>query len=175
MKKLMTGASAAVLGALALTGTAMAADAYKPIMSTNTVVFEDPGFVWEGMYYGFEKGIWLDDSFQFNGVVGTNFMLGDNVLAGLEGNLGFLTDFSDYVIFGEVDGRLGVLISNDAQIYGVGSLGYLNSDTYYGVGGGIQFAASDNMSIRLEAQGLGELGSSISETRVTAGFLWHAN
>jgi outer membrane immunogenic protein len=171
LKQLALAAAATI----ALAGAAEASDLYTAVPST-------PGWApatgsdFEGFYFGVQKGWWWTaDAFSFNKVAGVNFVLGDNFLVGAEVMGGVVTDFSDIEWEAYLRGRAGVLLDDQLLLYKVVEVGNVGGDAVWGLGGGIEFMASDNMSIRGEVRGLGEWGNPWSEAVASIGFLWHFN
>lgn len=171
LKQLALAAAATI----ALAGAAQASDLYVAVPST-------PGFSpdtssdFEGFYFGVQKGWWFTtDAFSFNKVAGVNFVLGDNFLIGAEVMGGVVTDFSDVEWEAYLRGRAGLLLDDQLLLYKVVEVGIVGGDQVWGLGGGIEFMASDNMSIRGEVRGIGLIGDPWSEAVASIGFLWHFN
>lgn len=165
----------AAAAAFALAGAAQASDLYTAVPST-------PGWApatdndFEGFYIGVQKGWWFTtDAFSFNKVAGVNVVLGDNFLVGAEVMGGVVTDFSDYDWEVYLRGRAGLLLDDQLLLYKVVEVGNVGGSAVWGLGGGIEFMASDNMSIRGEVRGIGLIGDPWSEAVASIGFLWHLN
>lgn len=161
---------------LALATGAQGTDLYTAVPST-PMAYEESGFDWEGFYFGVQKGYWLDEgAWSFNKVIGVNFLLGDNILAGVEATGGVITDFSGLVeLEGYLRGRVGLLVSDDVLIYKLGEVGWIGGTPTWALGGGIEFAATDNVSLRGEFRGIGPMGAPLEDTVASIAFLWHAN
>ncbi|HUV33158.1 MAG TPA: hypothetical protein VMW31_06260 [Devosiaceae bacterium] len=166
--------AAAICSAAMATGAA-AADLFGST-SAGAPLYGQPGFDWDGFYFGVQKGWWVGNSeFAFDAVAGANFMVTDNVLVGIEGMAGLTTDFSSSAFEAFVRGRVGLLMAEDVLIYKVGEVGSVAGSGTWGLGGGIEFAATDHLSARGEARGVGALGGGLTDLVVSFGVLWHPN
>ena len=165
----------AAAATIALAGAAQASDLYAAVPSApGWAPVADSGF--DGFYFGVQKGWWFTtDAFSFNKVAGVNFVLGDNFLIGAEVMGGVVTDFSDVEWEAYLRGRAGLLLDDQLLLYKVVEVGIVGGDQVWGLGGGIEFMASDNMSIRGEVRGIGLIGDPWSEAVASIGFLWHFN
>lgn len=148
-----------------LAGSAFAADLTIPSDEAPVV---DNTFSWDGLYVGvaaageFELNDG-DDSYFGGGVfVGANFLVAESFLIGIEGSFDALTDGD--ISFGEafVWGRAGVLVTPEVLLYGVAGVGVefelednADSTSAYQLGGGVEFAVADNISIRGQLTGYG--------------------
>ncbi|WP_196258256.1 outer membrane protein [Pelagibacterium limicola] len=141
------------------TGGALAADAIglpPPAMPAAPVV-DYGGFDWNGFYAGVSAGMQNetvsgDNSWTLGGQLGVNATF-DFVLVGAEVGIEGVFDTPDTYAYGTVLGRAGVLVSNELLAYGVvgygSDFGAANgSGNHILAGGGLEFAATDNVSIR---------------------------
>lgn len=155
MKKLFIGLSSVALVA-GMGASALAADYGTPMME-EPVMMTDPGFDWDGLYAG--MGI-AAASFTGPGPSGTDgfvrFVLGanmtvDSFLFGAEGWVGGYTTISGagmsgYAYGGQV--RAGYLATPDVLLYGsADAFTYDAGGQYAGIGAGVEFAVTDNMSL----------------------------
>ncbi|HEY8596524.1 MAG TPA: hypothetical protein VIL84_14895 [Devosiaceae bacterium] len=134
---------------------------------------------WDGLYMGlYGGGLWSSGggstAAALGGIVGVNTTLGSGAVAGVEGQLGVITNGSASDFEGYLLGRLGVLLSNDAMLYGTAGFGSLESNGVFAVGGGLEMAVNSYMSVRGEVLGIGAWnGGGVSVGRATVGVLWH--
>lgn len=136
--------------AAALTGSAMGADL--------AVTAPAPTFDWNGFYAGLgvTGSTWWNGGpsvmqGSIDGIVGVN-VTSDQFLFGVEGQLsGYVDDTSTrgWIAKGEV--RAGYLATENALIYAaLEALHFDAGANYAGVGAGLEFAATDNMSVDIE-------------------------
>lgn len=155
MKKLFIGLSSVALVA-GMGTSALAADYSAPVMS-EPVMMTDPGFDWDGLYAGLGLGA---AAFTSAGPSATDayvrFILGanmtvDSFLLGVEGWVGGYNTISGFGTSGYAYGgqvRAGYLATPDVLLYGsVDGLAYDLGGMYAGVGAGVEFAITDNMSL----------------------------
>lgn len=140
------------------TGGALAADAIglpPPALPAAPVV-DSGGFDWNGFYAGVNAGmqneIGDNNSWTLGGQVGVNAAF-DFVLVGAEVAIDGVFDTPDTYAYGSVLGRAGLLVSNELLAYGVAGYGSDFGATngpgnHILAGGGLEFAATDNVSIR---------------------------
>ena len=148
-------ASAAVTLAL-LSGTAYAADAPLVVVDEEAVAFAISG--WDGFYLG--VGVIAETAAPPSPA---------DTIVGLQGIAGFNATFDSVLLGGEVYimpgwstasgfgwgvgalGRLGVLVTDSALLYGaVGLEWQSNNTTWTSVGGGVEFIVSEDLSLDLE-------------------------
>ncbi|MCB1517017.1 MAG: hypothetical protein KDJ19_05295 [Hyphomicrobiaceae bacterium] len=180
MTKLRTLALA-LLASAGFAGAASAADfsePYTPYTPTYSA------FNFEGFYIGVTGGgIWDGTSaylvapdtaaFSVGGVAGVNFFLTDTVLGGLEVQGSVDVGTSGTVFDGFLLGRLGFAPSDNVMVYAAGGPGIAGGTGVYGIGGGVEFAATDSMSVRGELLGIGTWGAAPDAAKATVGLLWH--
>lgn len=149
---------AAAVAVLVMGGAALAADPISIPMATDAEVplYDNAGFDWSGFYAGI-YGIG-----QVSPVNGSQYGLGVNLgvsaqldyfLVGGEVTLHGLTDGAVDTIYGQVLGRGGVVITDEVLLYaaaGYGSElgGPMESDLL--LGGGVEFALNDDISLRAQ-------------------------
>lgn len=170
-----------LVSATALSGAAMAADLgdfsdpYTPYSS---------GFGFEGFYAGvIGGGIWDGTSsyliapdtaaFSLGVAAGVNFYITDDVVGGFEfqGTANF--GASGTTLDGLALGRLGYAPSDDVMIYAAAGPGLAAGAGIYAVGGGIEYAATDNIGVRAELLGVGAWGTLPDAAKASVGLLWH--
>jgi outer membrane immunogenic protein len=166
---LIAGAALAVLSATAVP----AADLLVPV----DPIYESPLFDFEGLYIGATGGgAYTGTLFGTVGVVvGANFAVTDGIIAGIE----FQADSYWNGGFAAYDalalGRIGGFVSDNAMIYADLGAGVLNGAPVYALGGGVELAMTDQLSVRGDLQGLGAFGGTPSVAKATVGLLWHIN
>jgi hypothetical protein len=123
-----------------------------------------------------------DFYYQFGGVAGWNTFVGPGVIVGGEVQANVNTDFVGATNFDAMlIGRAGFLTSNDFMTYLLAGAGYFVNAPAVEVGLGIEWQATDKLSLRLEGVGIGQLGDistgvttpGISAFRITTGAVWH--
>ncbi|WP_114943662.1 outer membrane protein [Microvirga calopogonii] len=174
MKKILLS-SVALLG---LASGALAAD-LPSRRAPAPVIAAVPVFTWTGFYVGVNAGYgWnTNDDFVFNNVrynlnddggfvggaqAGYNYQIGSFVV-GLEGDIqyadfggndviladGTIADFNNSDWFGTVRARAGVAFDR-ALIYATGGFAFADGATGWTVGGGIEYAITNNLSAKVE-------------------------
>lgn len=183
-RKLVLGVSLAVLGSAA----ASAADLIIP--TTPQPVFQSSGFDWEGLYAGVRAGGVFTDGTDTAGVigaaVGVNFLPADPFLVGVEvtgdyvwGNS--IVDQGEF--FANV--RAGAVVTDSALVYALAGVGFASRDTgagnntvgLYQLGGGVEFAVTDAITIRGEVVGVGAFDDANNDffdaAKATVGVFYH--
>lgn len=159
MKPIKTAAIAALLSTTAM-GGALAADAIglpPPVMPTVPVV-DSSAFDWSGFYAGVSAGgqneaiAGGDTSWALGVQAGYNAQF-DFVLVGGEVAIEGVFDTPDTYAYGSALARAGVVLTDELVAYG--AVGYgsdfdaaTGSGDHILAGGGLEFAVSDNMSVR---------------------------
>jgi outer membrane immunogenic protein len=180
VRSLSLGVAAVAL----LSSGAMAADLIIP--TTPQPIYESAGFSWDGLYAGVEAGgVFSDADTQglIGGVVGVNFTVADPIVVGLElqGDYVFEGDtVGDYGLFLAL-GKVGAVVTDQVLVYAAGGFGVRtqsgNSDGVYALGGGVDFAVTDNVSIRGEVLGLGNFDDAnddfFDDAKATVGVFYH--
>ena len=191
VRSLALGISAAAV----MVGGAQAADLIIP--TTPEPIYAPAGFDWEGLYIGARLGG------QFVGAagaayggatssttygvigaaVGVNFIPVDPVLLGVEvtGDYNWnssATSTSEF--FANL--RAGAIVTDNALIYALGGVGFQNNGTVtnsvYQIGGGVEFAVNDVVTVRGEIVGQGDFQSEAGDTffesaKATVGVFYH--
>lgn len=166
-----------VLAALALTsGAALAAEpAPVLVISAAPLPVPVPTFEWAGAYAGAYGGAILGDAYQAGLQGGYNFTTGA-FLYGVEAQLG--TAFSGgFVLEADLNGRAGLVFGDNFLGYGEAGVGYLGGGNgyIYTLGGGMEIAVGQSISIFGEAKALGAFGAGFTGATVQAGINWHPN
>ena len=190
VRSLAIGVSAAAL----MVGGAQAADLIIPV--TPEPIYTPAGFDWEGLYVGARLGgQFVGDNYAgstddttygvIGAAVGVNFIPVDPILLGVEvtadynwnGTAG-VTSTSEF--FANL--RAGAIVTDNAMIYALGGVGYQNngttSETVYQLGGGVEFAVNDVVTVRGEVVGQGDFSAVGTDTffesaKATVGVFYH--
>jgi outer membrane immunogenic protein len=174
IRTLLIGAVAA--GAMAT--AAHAADLSLPVQPAPVV--DTTAFSFEGLYLGgYAGGAIAGGTWGTVGVLaGVNFAVSSAILAGVEVQAGIygISGATAYNAFAL--GHLGVLVTDSVLAYaalGVGVLPSAPSETAWLAGGGLEFAATDNLSFRAEGLYGRSFSSSRDGAQFTVGLIWHAH
>jgi len=165
---------------------AQAADLIIP--TTPQPIYEAAGFDWEGLYAGVRAGgvftnTGANDTYGvLGGVVGVNFLPADPFLVGLEVS-------GDYIFGNNIDStgdffanvRAGAVVTDAALVYAIGGVGVRTSNnvsnSVYQLGGGVEFAVTDVVSVRGEVVGLGDFDGAnddfFESAKATVGVFYH--
>lgn len=144
--------------------------------ATDLIVYEETyddmmapssAFDWDGFYAGVSGGYWAefadlsDGQFVIGGILGVNMMASEMVLLGIEARGKFYIPNSSWDGGVEVNGlgRAGVLVSDEVLLYATGGFYYYTepgySDLGMALGGGIEVAVADSVSLRGEVLAFG--------------------
>lgn len=145
------------------------------------VVVEDPSFNWNRLYVGAYGGLWFNypaltvDTVRAGGVVGRNVTIGERFIVGGEiaagGYVGGIYPDPVFEAYGIVRGGLRF---DRAFLYASGSVGFdLVFGPSYTLGGGAEFAVTDNVTLRADAQLWADVGTPFDYFSVTAGVNWY--
>jgi outer membrane immunogenic protein len=186
---LLLGVSIAALSSVAT----QAADLIIP--TTPEPIYEAAGFDWEGLYIGARAGgQFTGDSASLyattpinttSGVigaaVGVNFIPVDPFLIGAEvtGDYIWSTDFSSGEFFANL--RAGAVVTDSVLVYALGGIGTNTrsgvNEGVYQLGGGVELAVTDAVSVRGELVGQGDFdgGSDpfFEGAKATVGVFYH--
>jgi outer membrane immunogenic protein len=188
VRSLSLGVAAAAL----MVSGAHAADLYIP--TTPAPIYQPAGFDWEGLYIGVEAGGLFNGSNQLNnlavsttqgvvgGIVGVNFIPADPILLGIELQ-------ADYVFGSGADAglflalaRVGAVVTDQVLVYAAGGVGFTTrsntTDGVYALGGGVEFAVTDSVTVRGEVLGIGDFtsvgpDSFFESAKATVGVFYH--
>jgi outer membrane immunogenic protein len=191
VRSLSLGVAAAAL----LAGGAQAADLIIP--TTPQPIYESAGFSWDGLYAGVNlggrfyddgvtgAGVAFDGGSQFllGGAVGVNFMVADPILLGLELQGNYIFENDDFDDAGQflALARVGAVVTDSVLVYAAGGVGveFNDVDDYgvYALGAGVEFAATDSVSVRGEILGIGYFDDGgddfFDEAQATVGVFYH--
>ena len=188
VRSLYLGVAAAAL----LVGGAQAADLIIP--TTPEPIYDAAGFDWEGLYAGVNfGGVFTNTNglsnlqgnasqFSVGGAVGVNFIAYDPILLGLEvqGDYVF-QDGDDAGIFLAL-ARVGAVVTDQVVVYAAGGVGLTSrsgtSNSIYALGGGVEVAVTDAVSVRGEVLGLGDFSNAAGDqffdgAKATVGVFYH--
>jgi outer membrane immunogenic protein len=194
-----------VAGAALMISGAQAADLQIP--TTPEPILESAGFSWDGLYAGVQAGGFfsnydvldaggavVDDDIGFGVVgahVGVNFTVADPILAGVELQGNYEWNGDNDISLGEflVLGRLGAVVTDQVLVYAAAGVGYQFSDDVvfangddnigiFALGGGVEFAVTDAVSLRGEILGIGDFEDNGNDdffngARATVGVSYH--
>ncbi len=188
VRSLTLGVAAAALVA----GGAQAADLIIP--TTPEPIYAPAGFDWEGLYAGVRLGGQFTGTDAYgnapvsttSGVigaaVGVNFIPVDPILLGVEvtGDYNWSNVTSTSEFFANL--RVGAVVTDNAMVYAIGGVGYQNQTAgtvgVYQLGGGVEFAVTDAITVRGEVVGQGDFtnvgaDSFFESTKATVGVFYH--
>jgi len=188
VRSLYLGVAAAAL----LVSGAQAADLIIP--TTPQPIYEAAGFDWEGLYAGVNVGGVFTNTntltplqtnasqFSVGGAVGVNFIAYDPILLGLEvqGDYVF-QDGDDAGIFLAL-ARVGAVVTDQVVVYAAGGVGLATrsntTESIYALGGGVEVAVTDAVSVRGEVLGLGDFSNTAGDqffdgAKATVGVFYH--
>jgi outer membrane immunogenic protein len=171
----------ALLATVAVAGITSAASAADLLINTEPapeVVVDNTvsGFSWEGPYAGLWVSGQTDNIYGIGGDLGVNVLITENVFAGVEGNLAWLSegDTLPESWQAQAHGKLGVSLGNFA-FYGLAGIGTNDAtDAYAPVGVGAEVALTDSLTLKAEYQHQFDLDNSDEDADVAkVGFNWH--
>ncbi|KQN76025.1 hypothetical protein [Devosia sp. Leaf64] len=193
IRTLFVGVSLAVLG----TAGASAADLIIP--TTPQPIYESAGFSWEGLYAGVRAGGQFVGTNQYGnlgagasitqgvigGAVGVNFLPMDPFLLGAEvtGDYVWGNNLSTGEFFANL--RAGAVVTDSVLVYAIGGVGVqtgpnnAGSVGLYQLGGGVEVAVTDAITVRGEVVGQGDFSdaggadSFFETTKATVGVFYH--
>ncbi|SFV32515.1 outer membrane immunogenic protein [Devosia crocina] len=192
VRSLSLGVAAAAL----MVGGAQAADLIIP--TTPQPIYESAGFDWEGLYAGVRiGGQWVgeqsygnigfgDDITQgvIGGAVGVNFIPVDPFLLGLEvtGDYVWGNDLATGEFFANL--RAGAVVTDSVLVYALGGVGVQTgpegtsgTEGLYQLGGGVEFAVTDAITVRGEIVGQGDFADNgndfFNTAKATVGVFYH--
>jgi outer membrane immunogenic protein len=185
VRSLSLGVAAAAL----LASGAQAADLFIP--TTPEPIYESAGFSWDGLYAGVNLGAqFFDDEgldvdttqLLLGAAVGVNFIVADPILLGLELQGNYLFENDDFEDAGQflALARVGAVVTDQVMVYAAGGAGMQFNDAddegIYALGGGVEFAATDVITVRGEILGIGTFddGDDFFEAgQATVGVFYH--
>jgi len=180
VRSLAIGVSAAAL----MVGGAQAADLIIP--TTPQPVYTPAGFDWEGLYVGARVGAEFNDAVTagvVGAVAGVNFLPVDPFLLGVEVTADYV--WGDTIVDqGEffANLRAGAVVTDNAMVYALAGVGFAAADGFdnvglYQLGGGVEFAVTDAISVRGEVVGVGAFDDANDDffdtAKATVGVFYH--
>lgn len=148
----------ATLATALMSGSAFAADLITIPTSTpaELPVYEDAGFDWNGFYAGLYGGV------QNNQVAGMQYGLG--AMAGVNAQFDFYLLGAEVAVqgigggnvdtsYGQLLARAGLVVSDNVVVYAAGGYGIdlgVPEESDVLLGGGVEVAVTDNMSVRAQ-------------------------
>lgn len=167
----------ASLAFLLAAGVVSATQAADLVVLDPVIYDESQPMIWDGFYAGVTGGASRTSVGYVNvgAAVGYNAVVADGVVVGVE--LQASTYFNQNGYIGSdilALARAGVLLSDDVLVYGLAGVGVLIPETeVYTIGAGLEYAVADNVSLRLEAQGLGSFGGAPQLGKLSIGAMFH--
>jgi len=168
-----------------LSAPALAADL---IVASDEVAVASDGFDWARPYIGAELASefpLFDDGDTYLGggiFAGVNVLVTDNVLLGIQGTADLVSNGDETWAELFVLGRAGVLVTPDVLLYGVAGVGYEfdveesdDNGEPYQLGAGIEFAVTEDVTLRGQLTGYGSFDSDdlFDYARATVGVAFH--
>ena len=155
------------LGVVAVAGFSSVAQAADLIIPTTPApIMESAGFSWDGLYAGVRAGgQWSTNVTPTisNGVVGAavgaNFIVADPFLIGAEvtGDYVWNNTFSSGEFFANL--KAGAVVTDSVLVYAIGGVGVQTANNVstglYQLGGGVEVAVTDSVTVRGEVVGQG--------------------
>lgn len=177
--KLLIPSIAAILG---FTGSVVAADVgVIPISNgPNIPIAGDAAFDWSGFYAGVYSGVQRSDSVGSPAALGVDlgvnaqfefYLIGAEVA--VHGIAGADAGTSSY---GQILGRAGLIVSDNVAVYAAGGYGIdlgTSDEQDMLLGGGVELAVSDRVSIRAQYLHGFPLGGETPKDQVTLGASYH--
>jgi outer membrane immunogenic protein len=163
-----------------LSTSAIAADLIIP--TTPQPIVESAGFSWDGLYAGVQAGGEFHPS-STGGLVGihagVNFIVADPILVGIEGTAEYV--WHSAASYGEyfINARLGAVVTDSVMVYALAGTGIASSgtssDNLYQLGGGVEFAVTDSVSVRAQIVGVADYASAnfFDAAKATVGISYH--
>jgi opacity protein-like surface antigen len=112
-----------------------------------------PAFDWSGMYFG-ASGAFYFGGFEVGAHVGYNMTRGSLLFGGEASVLYFIGAVNPISV--QAEGRVGYVLGQRALLYANAGAGFVIGGTFYfEVGGGLEFAVGQNISLFAEGNFLG--------------------
>lgn len=174
----------AAAGWATLASAAFAADLNVPGLPTVAPASApEPAFNWNRFYLGAFAGAWVEvpptgsNYFRAGIIGGRNFVVTERFVVSIEGTLGFY-DVSDPYLELYANARAGVLATDRIFVYALAGIGFesdlpIDPDYAMMLGGGVEFAVSNNLTFRADALFWRELGDVFDYLSLTAGVTWY--
>jgi len=184
------------LGVAAVALLSSAANAADLIIPTSPEpIYEAAGFDWEGLYAGARIGGSFVDTAGFDatglvvgGAVGVNFLPADAFLVGVEATADYV--WYDDAVFADrgeffANVRAGAILTDSVLVYALAGVGVANGDFIgddtqgmYQLGGGVELAVTDSITVRGEVVGQGFFDDAAGDdffdaAKATVGVFYH--
>lgn len=157
-------------------GSAQAADL---LIGNADPIYDSALFHFEGFYVGGTLGI---GNYPEAGRVGTvgvvagnNYELTESLVAGVEVQGDIAWNDDQMGLNALILGRFGGYLTDATLLYGAAGAGSVDSEAAYALGGGIEQAITDSLSVRGELLGTGGFGGGVDGGKAAIGLLWHMN
>ena len=176
MNRIVVAASAMLISS----SLANAADLYIP--TTPEPIYEAGGFDWEGLYVGAHVGGERYTAATYaavGGVIGVNVLATDSLLLGAEVTADYTWNDAASGVDLFANGRAGWLVTDSVLVYALTGVGSYtsggNSVNLYQLGGGVEFAVAEQLSIRGQLTGEGNFAGTrlFNAARATVGAAFH--
>ena len=183
VRSLSLGVAAVAL----LVSGAQAADLIIP--TTPQPIYEAAGFSWDGLYAGVNVGGAFYDGgdarVTLGGAVGVNFLVSDPILVGAEIRGDYYFENDDFLSAGEflALGRVGAVVTDEVLVYAAAGVGTRFGDGFdsfgvYALGGGVEVAVTDSVTVRGEVLGYGSFDDNndddfFTNAKATVGVFYH--
>jgi outer membrane immunogenic protein len=173
MNRLICVAAGIAASTVLATG-AMAADAFTAYNPPAYDNFSAGAFNFEGLYAGVYGGAFSAGSLYgaVGLVAGVNFALVESVYVGGEFQVGWIGGGGGSTWDALGLARVGAAVTDSVMVYGDLGVGLLDSDAVWAVGGGIELAVTEAISVRGDIQGIGAWGGGFEAVKATAGLLF---
>jgi outer membrane immunogenic protein len=152
------------------------APSYGPAPDYSAAPAYNPAaFNFDGFYLGAQGGLGVGGlhAGSIGVVAGTNFTVSDPVIAGIEFQADALLKGGGNTYDFYALGRAGMVVNSDLMVYAEAGPGWSAGVGGYAFGGGAEYALTDVLSVKGEAQGLGNWGAGPSGAKLQAGLLFH--
>lgn len=171
----------AIIALAALSGASQASDAISYQTTANHDIPIAPtsqGYNWEGFYagiFGVDQNTTNGNQLGFGALVGANVTF-DYFLLGGEVAVQGVTDGTTPTSYGQALGRVGVFATDNALVYASAGAGMnlgVTDEKDLLVGGGLEYAITDNVSLRAQYLHGFPMSGSDSKDQVTLGASYH--
>lgn len=137
--------------------------------------YNPAAFNFDGFYLGAQGGLGVGSlkAGSIGVVAGSNFTVSDPIIAGIEFQADALLKGGGNTYDFYALGRAGMVVTPDLMVYAEAGPGWSGGIGGYAFGGGAEYALTDVLSVKGEAQGLGNWGAGPSGAKLQAGLLFH--
>jgi len=154
-----------MVATIAASSGAMAQNAYDMYGPTS----------FEGIYAGGYLGGMMSSNSKWTGggVAGANFEVTDSIMIGAEAQAGVSSDGTTTSFDGLMLGKAGVLASPETMAYVAAGGGSVAGKWSWAAGGGAEYMVLDSVGVRGEVLAIGNTVNGWTDTKATAGVVWH--